>query len=63
MERLQNLQEFLVRNTNTLTSICGGAADAAPDSGSSKKKDVDSTSQDSASGDHYDTPKASLFLS
>jgi hypothetical protein len=48
--KLQSLQSFEVLNKETIHMITGGTALAAE----SKKKDVTSTSQDSASNDHYD---------
>lgn len=48
--KLQSLKSFETLNEESLSFICGGTAVAAE----SKKKDVTSTSQDSASNDHYD---------
>ncbi len=46
--KLQSLKSFEVLNNETINLIAGGTAR------DSKKKDVTSTSQDSASNDHFD---------
>jgi len=46
--KLQSLKSFETLNKETICLIAGGTAR------DSKKKDVTSTSNDSASGDHYD---------
>lgn len=54
-QQLENLNGFLLNNNDVLKNISGGSA-----ASDSKKKDVTSDKQDSASGDHYDTHKAIL---
>ncbi|WP_408045662.1 hypothetical protein [Tenacibaculum litopenaei] len=49
--KLQSLENVEVLNNETINVITGGSAEE------SKKKDVTSTSQDSASNDHFDTVK------
>ena len=47
--KLQSLNSFELLNKETIHMVAGGTAVAE-----SKKKDVTSDTQDSASGDHYD---------
>ncbi len=49
--KLQSLETLEVLNNETINVISGGSAQE------SKKKDVTSTSQDSASNDHFDKVK------
>ena len=48
--KLQSLNSFELLNKETILVVTGGTSAAE-----SKKKDVTSTSQDSASGDHFDS--------
>lgn len=48
--KLQSLKTFERLNEDSLSFVCGGTAIAAE----SKKKDVTSEKQDSASNDHFD---------
>ncbi|WP_408045665.1 hypothetical protein [Tenacibaculum litopenaei] len=50
--KLQSLENVEVLNNETINVIAGGSAQE------SKKKDVTSTSKDSASNDHFDAIQA-----
>lgn len=53
-KNLEKLAAFSIKNKAAMRSIVGGIAVPTEPTTDSTKKDVDSTSQDSASNDHYD---------
>ncbi|SDH17901.1 MULTISPECIES: hypothetical protein [Pedobacter] len=54
-QNLEKLAAFSIKNGAALRSIVGGLQVPAESSTDSKKKDVDSEKQDTASNDHYDS--------
>jgi len=53
-QSLEKLAAFSIKNSAVLRSIVGGIEAPAESTTDSKKKDVDSEKQDSASNDHFD---------
>ncbi|WP_167354783.1 MULTISPECIES: hypothetical protein [Pedobacter] len=52
--KFEKLAPFIMRSSQMLSSLTGGLAAIAESSVDTKKKDVDSEKQDTASNDHYD---------
>jgi hypothetical protein len=52
--KLGKLAPFVMQSNQILGALIGGLQAIAEPSVDTKKKDVDSEKQDSASGDHYD---------
>ncbi|MFD2286316.1 hypothetical protein GJU39_00145 [Pedobacter petrophilus] len=52
--KFEKLAPFVMRSNAILASLTGGIQAIAESSVDTKKKDVDSEKQDSASNDHYD---------
>jgi len=52
--KFEKLAPFMMQSNQVLGALTGGLQAIAESSVDTKKKDVDSEKQDSASGDHYD---------
>jgi len=52
--KFEKLNQYLITNNEMLKSVVGGITVPVESTVDTKKKDVDSTSQDSASNDHFD---------